>query len=192
MKTRSNTKTYFTYVSGGPAPTTDLGFTTNMQNLHSLISGINDEDGNRKVISEVQFIMRAYVADSAIFGLQPVIVQTAGNWSNTINLAQRTFDTALAASIDDVFGYDRLGGMRFSKAKPTGDGTLATLIQSIESNVTLPAKFIQILNKEVESERLQDLFFGFVGLSLNTGLTIYIYLQIVVQFIEQRQKVVIR
>jgi hypothetical protein len=58
--------------------------------------------------------------------------------------------------------------------------------------IPLPAKLLGILNKEVESERLQELYFGVVGFDNTTGIAINFQLQYVIDFVEQRQAIVIR
>jgi hypothetical protein len=186
-------KTFITVNSDSCTPATYSCFVENFASLHGLVQSINDNDGNRKQVSKFTVIIRAYsVARSVCFGIQPVVVQTAGTFSDTVAQNVNTIDTALAAAIDDVFGYDRVGNYKVSKAIPTGDGTLATLQHNIEMTIPLPAKLLGILNKEVESERLQELYFGVVGFDNTTGIAINFQLQYVIDFVEQRQAIVIR
>jgi hypothetical protein len=167
------------------------GYVENLWNLHTLMDSYRTDDGVKKRIHFCRIGIRLYSASAVYaFTLLPVVVQTAGTFTDTINQSSRIVDSLIAAAIDDVFGYDPLGNTRFSKIV-AGDGTLAGSIHSIETTIQLQPKHLQILNKEVESERLQDLYVGFVGVA-DSDLSLQLNSQIEIGFTEQRQAVVIR
>jgi hypothetical protein len=63
-------------------------------------------------------------------------------------------------------------------------------MEIIETTITLPAKVLNILNKESESERLQDLYLGYVG--IGDTLTLIVKTVYAIEYTEVRQKIVIR
>jgi hypothetical protein len=168
------------------------GFVENLfeSSMQASVASLASVDGNKIKISSYRIRIQLFGEGLAPFSCQPFIVQTAGNFTDQVNLAERKASDLLAHAVDDVFGYDLLGNTRFSKVMPSGAGTVAATLFGVETTITLPAKILQILNKESESERLQDLYMGILGVSANGTLNTRVYQEI--QFIEERQKIVIR
>jgi hypothetical protein len=185
--------TYLNVTADSIATGANTGFAENpLENsLQAICAGLASVDGNRINVSSFRIKLSLYCAGaSKSFGIQPVIVQTAGTFSDINNLVGRTVSALLADAIDDIFGYDLLGNVRFSKIAPSGDGTVAGSMEIIETTITLPAKVLNILNKESESERLQDLYLGYVG--IGDTLTLTVKTVYAIEYTEVRQKIMIR
>lgn len=142
-------------------PTTDVGFTENLVNLHSMIEAISGADGVQIQVSAMRIHIRLYIESEVqdAFCIIPVIVQTVGTWTSTADLANNTIRQMLDSCIGDVLGYTPLGSLRVSKLLPTHDSH----ISGMEFTLSIPQHILQLLNKETESERLQHLLVGLVG-----------------------------
>lgn len=194
VKRNKANKTYISMYYDTITPTTASTsmWSEFMINLNTLIDTISSLSGGNKIqISNIQVKLRAEAAANKFFCLQPLLVQTAGNWTDNVSTGQLIYEMVLDNSIDDLFGYDLLGDIRVSKIRPTGDGTTATLVQSIETQFTLLPKHLLILNRHSDSERFQDLLLGFIGLEEGTNIILFHGI-IQVDFIEVRQKVIVR
>jgi hypothetical protein len=93
----------------------------------------------------------------------------------------------LNQAIDDVFGFDKL-----SQFKGIGRRLPGVDLHGCEFAVMLPPKHIQLLNKEMESERLQDLIIGLVGRGQQSDVDIDYYAIIEVLYKEEHKAVVVR
>lgn len=115
--------------------------------------------GHKAHVRRVRVQIR-HTADE-YFAAQLVVVQTAGTWSQVLD-GSTNVDTILDASIDDVFGSSLIGPYQLAKRAPVNDPTVSsqTMTFIIETTRELPQHLVQILNKEVSTERLQNLFIG--------------------------------
>jgi hypothetical protein len=88
---------------------------------------------------------------------------------------------------DDVFGYDIIVPFRMArKSHYTGSAAY-----SLETTFQLPRKILDILNKETETERLQELYLAIVGFGTNTA-TVAFVTGMFIEYTEQRKIVVLR
>jgi hypothetical protein len=78
-----------------------------------------------------------------------------------VDQAVRTIAELIEAGCDDDFGFHKLGSLRTSKLLPTG--TLATKF-GFEFSIDIPQHIVQLLNKEANTERLQDIYLGLAGI----------------------------
>jgi hypothetical protein len=92
------------------------------------------------------------------FSFLPIVVQTAGTFTSTVDLSAGQVQEHLNSAIDDDFGYQIIG--KQSCSKEISDSATGTYVQR---RVVIPQNIIQLLNKEVGTERLQSLYFGIAG-----------------------------
>jgi hypothetical protein len=110
-----------------------------------------------------------YSAASKFFCIQPLIVQSSqGSVADIINLVEGNLSTIIDSGVADEFGYLKLGNLRTSKQLPYD----ATMIPRIKTRIQVPQHIIDLLNKQSNSERLQDLFSAF---TVHTGVDQTIY-----------------
>jgi hypothetical protein len=123
------------------------------------LDSLGSDDGQTPKISKIRISVRVALATADTPGIIfPVIVQTAGTWADTIDLAvSKTVTELLADSINDVFGVQVFQG---NVGRMLPDGSYGH-----EFTIEVPGNILQILNKEAETERLQNLHFGLVGLA---------------------------
>lgn len=188
MNKQQNQKHYVVTVSDTTVGGAQLGFVELSVILHSAIEGIRSvEDGIQIQVSNFFLTLRLY-ADNE-FMIFPVVVQSSAGLTDTGNLSNRTVSSLINDSINDVFGYHVLGS-KFIVSKRMR-GSTAAIQQGIEVTIPLPPKILQILNKETESERLQELYFGFVGVNLSDQTIDYnCYEEIV--YTERRKQLTVR
>lgn len=126
-------------------------------NLYTeVLETLDSGDGNVAQVQKIQFRIQVWGTDLIPFSIQPVIVQTAGAFVDTIDQNTDDYSVALEAAIDDVFGYFPLGEEIYSRFAPGGS------VQIASKSITIPSNFLQIINREQGTERLQDLFVGFL------------------------------
>lgn len=181
-------QTYLAKAEEAVTPGANLGFGNNTANLNTVIETLV-ADGKQALIKAIIISIRAKVsvADN-VFALLPVIVQTAGTFADTANLTDREISAILDQCIDDEFGVLKMGNFRVSKSGPTG--TLADR-QIIETRYIVPPAILKLLSKESSSERLQDIYIGFVGLSdANNDIEVDSYYEI--EFVERTKGITIR
>jgi hypothetical protein len=167
---------------------TDSGYAEQIGDLHTIVESIRNEDGIQMNVVKVALTIRA--RGSNVFTIEPVAVQTAGTFSDTINLAVRVLGEKLAAAIDDVFGFDALQPRALVARRAPSDTDTAP-IYTIETSMELPPLHRQILNKETESERLQNLELGFCGL-VQASDTITYSAVLEIHYTERKKNIVLR
>lgn len=184
------TRSYINCGSISITPGVNQGFCEKTWELYGVIETLTASDAVKAKIRGVKYSIRLYSDTLSGFTIIPIVVQTDGNFADTYNLSSRLIDSLVDNSVDDVCGYDKLGDIRTSRVIP-GDGTLAGLFQGIEITVQLSPKHIQILTKENETERLQNLYLGFAGVSVaNINIGGHSWLQI--DYTVERKEVVLR
>lgn len=184
---RINLIRYFESITPGA----NLGYVSNVINLHSMseaLTGVGD--GVRVDLKKIRISFRSLESSTPAFyfTILPVLVQTAGTLSDTANLSVGVCDSMIASACDDVFGVESLGPVRTSKAYADTSAVFC------DFTVEVPQKFLQLLNKEHKSERLQDLYFAIVG-AAETGAaagSIKIKSHLEVRYSLHQKKIVIR
>ena len=167
--------------------TADRKFSESLFDLQADVLEAISSDGVKPHVSSMEVILRLeeQVAGSKKFAIQPVVVQSAGTFTDTVDQNVSTIDEALDAAIDDEFGYQKIGSIRNSKIHPFSG------LDQIETKVQIPRNLINLLNKEVSTERLQSLILGIVGHAEITGTIVCTWIG-VVNYIETRKGITIR
>jgi hypothetical protein len=149
-------------------------------------------DGQKAKILAVNVTHRCYSEEN--FAIMPLIIQTAGTITDSVAIAQPTQDVGLDSAIDDVFGYQPLSKfLRTSRRVPTRDAQAAAGTEhALQFAYTIPGNILQILNKELETERLQDLYVVLHGFHFANSQTINIHTNIELLFVNIRKNVNLR
>lgn len=119
-----------------------------------------------------------------------LVVQTAGNITSAVQIALNNYlVTILGNQIDDVFGFQVIRQLSFTAPFPES----ADRRQIRQFTITLPQNILNLINKEVETERLQDLHLVCVGWywgAVTDDLTMYKIHEI--DYIEKARSITIR
>jgi hypothetical protein len=187
--TQQNRQAHFVIDGAVPCTTSDRSWSENVQDLHDLVESLVSGDGQKPLIKEVTFQIRANMAAASFESnghiVQPVVVQTAGTWTSNVDVDTPIEDVCLDGAIDDVFGYQRLGNPQAVKLARRGNGEAGR--KAVETVRTLPQNILQILNKETETERLQNLYFGLVGKNYGTtNLNFRVFITVKFRMISKR------
>jgi hypothetical protein len=191
MNKSNNRKAMLPITVGLVDPTAGArAFSTFIYNLQEQMEALGGLDGAKVQIKNIRFHMRFYSNEE--FAVQLALVQTAGAWTTTDDLDIAIVDAILNSCIDDVFGSYLLNQMQYSKRVPSDDMTAAApQSQGLYITAQLPQHLIQLINKEVETERLQELKFGFCGFN-QAAENIEYNGYVEVDFITVRKNVTIR
>jgi hypothetical protein len=123
----------------------------------------------------------------------PVLVQTAGTFSDTVDIANSAIDEILDQAINDKYGSVKIGTWKFSKQSPGDNPTSdASLMQEIAYDFDLPPIALQILQREQNAESLQLLKFGVVANARVANKTIQIIGGVVVDYTVHTKGLVLR
>jgi hypothetical protein len=166
------------------------GWSRQYFDVYLLLEAIAGTDGQKPKIHRMLFNVQCHQTTNETnpFIVQPVVVQTNGTWTASANLAIEGPETVLTSSIDDVFGSEVLADI-FSHRSPisaaTGGG------QAVNRTLVIPQHVVDIINKEVETERLQNIFLGVVGTAAgSTDIEEFGFL--VVEYTRTNKKVLLR
>jgi hypothetical protein len=168
-------------------------FVEGLFNLHTTIEGIASADGQKTKVKSIRLTVRAWSRNT--FHTMPVIVQTAGTITDTVDLETYFIqDVNLDQVIDDVFGYQNLfPNIKTSRRVPTTNPTADTgYITASEYSVEIPGNILQILNKETETERLQNLHLVLYGGMHADNQVIILNKRIDIKFINTRKTIILR
>jgi hypothetical protein len=189
-----NKQPRLTYIDKGQdtiAPGANLGFYEEFQDLHSLAETIGGTDGKTIYVHAIELHIRVYSGDGdSTFVITPVVVQTAGNLVDTANLAARSVHELLNGACDDVLGYQVLGPSSVARKIP--DDATNAYHWGVEITRQVPGNLLQILNKEVETERLQSLHVGLVGVPQTGTSNLLVEYFLLLHYTERRKKVQLR
>jgi hypothetical protein len=192
MTNRQNQRKIYIFLPANDdvSNTSDNGFVRAIGSVHSIIEGIRSGDGLHMLCKQILLHVRSNSIEP--FWVLPVLVQTAGNFADTNNLASHNIAELLDSAIDDVFGYQRLSPTgKVGRRAPVDDGS-TNPTYCAEFTVTLPGNVLAILNKETETERLQDLILGLVGITNATSQAIAFETFVEVHYIEKQRNIVLR
>jgi hypothetical protein len=107
------------------------------------------------------------------FVIQPVVVQSSsGSVADAVSIAEGNIATIINNGVSDEFGFQKLGNLRTSKPKTGGAGGGSDVFHYIKTIFRIPGNIIALLNKQINTERLQDLFACF---TIHTDLNISVY-----------------
>jgi hypothetical protein len=189
MVNNQRCKTYLGKVTETATQTAQDGALEMSVNLHTLIEAIRNVDGIHMNVRNITIHRRYYSVKQ--FCCVGIAVQTVGNLVDTVDIAQTVVDEIINQACDDVFGYQVLAPFMAAKRVPI-DSDDSDFQFGIESTIRLPQNLLQILNKETESERLQDLFYAEVFRTEDITTVLQLYTWIAIEYVEQRRTVVLR
>jgi hypothetical protein len=185
-KRQQRLKHYLTNVTDTVVFSSDIGFVDYLlASLQSVVEGIETGDGIHIEVKNIRLMFR--LNKSSHITAVPVVCQTAGNCLDQTDLAQRKIQDLLDQSIDDVFGFEMISPVRTSRSKPDASNYF-----KIEVTIDLPQRYVQLLNKETETERLQDLYIAIVGIVQNTTGDLSIYMGADISYTETRKTITFR
>jgi hypothetical protein len=170
-------------------------FVENIQHLYNLVEGISSADGLKTQVQSVRFTFRMYSESN--FSILPIVLQTAGNFTDTVDIDITTYistDRQIDQAVDDVFGFYPLSQFfKTSRRVPTSDASAATGKEhSLQFSVDIPRHLIVQLNKETETERLQNLFLGFLGLAYSNDQVIIFTTIMETRYVLIRKNIILR
>jgi hypothetical protein len=184
IKTAFGIGSHYSVTTGSSAP----AFADNEISLHAAVEGIRSGDGIHIKVKTFTINIHIYQTvslDPMI--IYPVVVQTAGIFSDSSAIDAEVVDEILDPQIDDVFGYQILQ-RRITKRVRNG----TAVQQGLEIRLQLPTNIVQLLNKETETERLQNLYFGIIGYRYDPTDTATIQVSYEIDYIEERKSITIR
>lgn len=157
-------------------PGANLGYVEPGVDLSSLLETLAEQDGQKAHIVAINdFIQSKSVTSHA---LSPVTVQTAGNFAATGNLADRVIQDLLNQAIDDEFGF-QASNLIISKLAPSSQAA-GTDVYASNRLFKISNLVLNILNKEVSTERLQSIWTGVVGTStVNQPIYFIEYIEVI-------------
>ena len=158
-----NNRTYNDFVVNAITLTTaNRYFAENLKDLSALLESIAALEGAKAQVSKLFITFR--IVSKSNFAITPLIVQTAGTFADTVDSELKIIDKLLDAAIDDVFGYQRLQPMKVARKVPVNDNAVDTEANfALQFSLEIPSNVLQILNKESETERLQNIYLGLIG-----------------------------
>lgn len=188
-------QTYFSFIGVNTiAAGANRGFGNSLINLNTLMESLV-ADGKVSKVFNLRFHIRALGQTAECsFALIPLIVQTNGTFTDTVNLSNREISAVLDQCIDDEFGLQKIGDFRVSKVIPIADDAAGGGVKRLfgsEFTVQVPRNIVNLLNKETSTERLQSLHFAIVG-STNPTQSISVETFYEVTFVEKTKGITIR
>lgn len=186
-------QTYVAIANVSSTPGANLGFVQMLRNINTTLDSLPTNEGLKPKISKIRTTIRLYQDITGFtnlnFMIQPVIVQTAGTFADTVNLTERTISSMLDAAIDDDFGFYKANDLRVSRLGPTNiAGNIACLI---ETSFDVPPHIIGLLNKESQTERLQSIYTGYTGIAVSNAAVVGFFAT-EITFTEVRKGITIR
>lgn len=137
-----------------------------------LFEGLTDKietdlisEGRAVKISRWRYFLRlVFTTDNEPGIVQPVIVQTAGNLADTVNLSSHSVVDIVDAACDDEFGIQMIAEPKVATLKNVSIDSGIKRYYILEMQFDVPQNIIQLLNKEQQSELTQKLYIGLAGL----------------------------
>lgn len=168
-----------------------LAFLDLLVELHSQLESIAGEDGARAYAHGIRLLI--LMESENFFTAVPLAIQTIGTITDTVDLNNSVLDQDLNSAINDVFGYQTLGPMRASRRVPTLDATSASGKEHmVLLTVDIPGNLLLLLNKEVETERLQNLSICIWGIATENNQVITVKGFDWIRYTERRKAIVLR
>jgi hypothetical protein len=149
-------------------------FVESLDELSDYIDGLTT-DGQRAQISSMHISFRSY--SQYTFAVLPIYVQTAGTLTDTVDQTVQNVDEIINTACSDVFGVQLAKPFWLQARNVPGDDPSNTAANTfgVELEFDIPKFLIDILNKENETERLQNLHFACLGYSDNTvGISFHV------------------
>jgi hypothetical protein len=133
-------------------------------NLHTQCEALLTLDGQKPKVSRIS--CRLFAHSDYSFNVRAFLVQTAGTIIEDDAITQTEVSEIIDAMCDEPFGFRELGENQYTKRIPSNDSTSS---QGKENGLTrlieIPQDIIQLVNKEIETVRLQDIQILLIGSS---------------------------
>lgn len=176
-------------------PGANLGFGDELVDLTDIPENFLGSDTNHPIIKGMKVYTRINSTNETNpkhFSVWPCIVQTAGTFTDTVNSAEREVASIVNGCVDDEFGLLPCGGNRMSKLKNMSDDSGLNFTTCIETQFDIPRNIINLLNKEVNTERLQKLKLALVGVAESATQTLFVSVHIAITYISRMKGITIR
>lgn len=164
---------------------------TNDSNLSTTLDSLPDADGKRAIVKSYKILVQLY--SYGAFNVTPAVVQTAGTLTEGLaasNLSK--INELLDDRIDDDLGYQILSQTRQGiPVMSVWNGASFFYHYRCSLIIDIPKKIINLLNKESQTERLQELL-CVLCVQLTASQTLYIQKTEVIEFIETAKTITIR
>jgi hypothetical protein len=126
------------------------------------------------------------------FMVCPVVVQTAGTFTDTVDLTGDDIAADLSSAINDEFGFQFIGNPKTSTIRIITDDGGIEYHHVMELNFDIPSNVLALLNKEQNTERLQSLLIGLVGRYISASEAITVDCMYYIDFIIKSKGITIR
>lgn len=175
-------------------PGANLGFGDELVDLTDIPENFLGSDTIHPIIKGMKAFFRISSTNDLAkhFSVWPVIVQTAGTFTDTVNSEEREVASIVNGCVDDEFGLLPCGGNRMSKLIAMSDDSGLNFTTVIETQFDIPRNIINLLNKEVNTERLQKLKLALVGVGESATQTLYFSGHIAITYISRMKGITIR
>jgi hypothetical protein len=129
------------------------------QSLQSLVESIVGEDVDKAHVSEVQFSIGIRSNDYPAYASAVLVQSSVSPSSGLVTLTEPfIIDDILDSLLSDVGGFRVVSQCFVDRLVPVWNGTSVVLYFNKSMNFRLSKDVINLLNKESESERLQELY----------------------------------
>lgn len=194
MTNRQNkkAKTYLLSRSDTCTGTSYYSFMEELQqnaSLHQVIESIRAGDGIKLKVSKIDIHIRMYGSGgNNPFTVTPCFVQTAGVVTENDDVDALIVGEVLDVCIDDVFGFVQ----QQTRCSRRVRGSTTAIQQGVEFTLSVPPHLVNLLNKETETERLQDLHAVVIGHRNTANDVIDVQTITEVHYTEERKTLTIR
>jgi hypothetical protein len=179
---------WFKILTDTVAPGANLGFVDYLEDLSVQIDGLSSADG---MVAKVKSIEIIFASQSVTFhAIQNFILQCSSAPADTVNLAEQSVHQLLDAATGDDFGHINCGPVLQSKITHGIYNVQATQWGTF-FKFKVPQNLIEIINKDSQNERDQNLYTGILGRT-ETNATVYIYCTIAVDYVLEAKRATLR
>ncbi len=181
-------------LSGSQTPGASKGFVYSLYAIYTDLENKMTEDGIKWQIKAIEIDVLSVSRD--IFSYSALLVQTAGTITNQTNLSTRRISEMLDTAINDDFGYEVIGKNKTGfyngiVLDPTLGAASQTTLCKVSFRINFNKRLLSLFNKELSTERLQDLTIVLVGVGIN-AIAISHYYAVRVLYDEVAKDIVIR
>lgn len=159
-------------------------------------------DGGKPVVKRIRIHFGIQILDgngvfiTKLTKIHPCIVQTNGTFTDTVDIDESNLRAVFDQCINDEFGYQKVGDSFSLNLQTYADDATNGYSSHHKAQRTfvVPQNVIQLLNKEVSTERLQSLLFSIAGfhstVDVNFGIRSQSFIEI--EYIQKVKGITIR
>jgi hypothetical protein len=163
--------------------------------LHALIEGIVGEDADRAFVKSIEVEVDMYHMGPAVvqFAAALALVQSAGSMSYGPFATVNIIDDLVDDMSDDSIGFRLFQLPHMSRFVLGWYTTADVYLTKWTCKIQIPKDIINLLNKEVETERLQPVYLVVLLPEVNgDSKAVYATWSIKVEYVEQSKGITIR